>query len=106
MSIRKQYGLYLAASFLVLAAQTPASAAALQPGEYACAGASGILIGMGFRLQANGSYTDLDRTTSGKVTYNGPNVSFVGGHLAGQVGSNIRGDSSFEMGSFNCSLNR
>ncbi len=104
MSIRKQNGIHLAAFFLVLAGLTPASAAGLQPGEYACAGSSGILIGLGFRLQANGTYTDLDGKTSGAVTYNGSSVTFVGGHLAGQVGRNVRGGTNFEIGSISCSV--
>jgi len=107
MSIRKQSGIYLAACFLGLAGLTPASAAGLQPGEYACAGSGGtILIGLGFRLQANGHYTDLDGKSSGTVTYNGSRVTFVGGHLAGQTGRNIRGGTNFEIGSISCSLNR
>lgn len=105
MSIRKQNGIYLAAVFLALAAVTPARAAGLQPGEYACAGSSGILIGLGFRLQADGTYTDLDGKRSGTVSYDGSSVTFVGGHLAGQVGRNIRG-ASFSIGSASCSLNR
>jgi hypothetical protein len=106
MSIQKQSGIYLASFFLGLAALTPASAAGLQPGEYACAGSGGtILIGLGFRLQANGSYTDLDGKNSGTVSYDGANVTFVGGHLAGQVGRNIRGGTNFEIGSISCSRN-
>src|SRR6185503_16852496 len=98
--------IYLAASFLFLAALTPAGAAGLQPGEYACAGSSGILIGLGFRLQANGRYTDLDGKNSGTVSYNGSGLTFVGGHLAGQTGRNVRGGTNFEIGMISCSLNR
>jgi hypothetical protein len=105
MSIRNQSATFLAVSFLGLAALTPASAAGLQPGEFACAGSSGILIGMGFKVQANGRYTDLDGKSAGTVSYSGSSVTFKGGHLAGQVGRNIRGGTSFEMGSFNCSHN-
>ena len=107
MSIRKQNGIYLAAFFLILTALGPASAAGLQPGEYACAGSGGrILIGLGFRLQANGTYTDLDGKSSGTVSHNGSNLTFVGGHLAGQVGRNVRGGTNFEIGSVSCSLSR
>jgi hypothetical protein len=107
MSIRKPNSIYLAAFFLVLTALTPASAAGLQPGEYACAGSGGrILIGLGFRLQANGTYTDLDGKTSGTVSYNGSDLTFVGGHLAGQAGRNVRGGTNFEIGFISCSLSR
>jgi hypothetical protein len=77
--------------------------ARLTPGEYACSGSSGILIGLGFRLKADGTYTDLNGGSMGRVIYNGGSVSFMGGHLAGQVGRNIKGGTSFEMGSFACS---
>jgi hypothetical protein len=107
MSIRKQSGIFVAAFFLGLAALSSASAAGLQPGEYACAGSGGtLLIGLGFKLQANGRYTDLDGKSSGTVSYNGSNVTFVGGHLAGQSGRNIRGGTNFEIGYISCSLNR
>jgi hypothetical protein len=78
----------------------------MQPGEYACAGASGILIGLGFRLQPDGTYTDLDRKSRGRVAINGSTITFVGGHLAGQVGRNLRnGGRNFEIGMISCSRN-
>jgi len=84
----------------------PARAAELRPGEYACAGSGGrILIGLGFKLQADGTYTDLDGKSSGRVVYSGSNISFVGGHLAGQVGRNVRGGTNFEINMISCSLN-
>ena len=93
------------AAFLVGISVEIAGAAELQPGEYACAGSGGrILIGLGFKLLADGTYTDLDGKTSGRVVYQGSTVSFVGGHLAGQVGRNIRG-ANFEIGSISCSRN-
>jgi hypothetical protein len=83
----------------------PARAAGLQPGEYACAGSGGrILIGLGFKLLADGTYTDLDGKTSGRVVYDGPNVSFLGGHLDGQVGRNVRDGTNFEINTISCSL--
>jgi len=107
MSIRNQNKTYLAALLLGLAVVTPAGAAGLLPGEYACAGSGGtILIGLGFRLQGNGTYTDLDGKNSGTVSYSGANITFAGGHLAGQVGRNVRGGTNFEIGSISCSLNR
>jgi hypothetical protein len=95
-----------AAVILFVAAGIACSgAASLQPGEYACAGTSGILIGLGFKLKADGSYTDLDGKNSGRVVETGSNISFVGGHLAGQVGRNVRGGKNFEIGSISCSHN-
>ena len=106
MSIGNQNRICLAALFLVLASLTPASAAGLQAGEYACAGSGGtILIGLGFKLKADGTYTDLDGKNAGTVSYTGSNVTFVGGHLAGQVGRNVRGGTNFEIGTISCSRN-
>jgi hypothetical protein len=96
---------FLSAVFLAAACFQSGAAGGLQAGEYACAGSSGtILIGLGFKLRADGTYTDLDGRTSGKVTYSGSNVTFVGGHLAGQVGHNITGGTSFQIGGIGCSL--
>ena len=87
-------------------ASSPASAAGLQPGEYACAGSGGtILIGLGFKLKADGSYTDLDGKESGRVVASGDGIAFVGGHLAGQKGRNVRGGTNFEIGVISCSRN-
>lgn len=91
--------------FLASAGLGSARAAQLNPGEYACAGSGGrILIGLGFRLRADGTYTDLDGKTSGRVVYHGSSVAFVGGHLAGQAGRNVRG-TGFEIDSSSCSRN-
>jgi hypothetical protein len=76
---------------LLAFATGPASAADLRAGEYACAGSSGILIGLGFLLNSDGSYTDLDRKNSGRVAFEGSSVKFIGGHLNGYVGNNVRG---------------
>ena len=100
----RRIGLAAAALVFVLASG-PASAAGLQPGEYACAGSGRILIGLGFKLDANGSYTDLDGKNAGRVVESGGNISFVGGHLAGQVGRNVRGGTNFEIGAISCSRN-
>ncbi len=99
-------GLAAAAALVIMAGSGRAAAAGLQPGEYACAGSGGtILIGLGFRLRADGSYTDLDGKNAGRVVENGGNISFVGGHLAGQVGRNVRGGTNFEIGTISCSRN-
>jgi hypothetical protein len=90
-----------AMSFAYLA---PASAATLQPGEYACAGSSGILIGLGFKLKADSSYTDLDGGSPGRVVYEGSNIRFVGGHLDGQVGRGVS-STAFNIRSISCSHN-
>jgi hypothetical protein len=96
-----------AAAWLIVACVAcaiPAAAAGLKAGEYACAGSGGrILIGLGFKLNANGTYTDLDGKNSGKVAFEGSSVRFVGGHLDGQVGRNVRGDSNFEINMISCS---
>jgi hypothetical protein len=101
-------------TFLAIAALTaafsgtivPAGAAELQAGEYACAGSGGrILIGLGFKLRADGTYTDLGGKSPGRVVYNGSNITFVGGHLDGQVGRNVRGGTNFEINTISCSHN-
>jgi hypothetical protein len=98
----------LGAVGLLLAGISPAPAA-LAAGEYACSGSGGgILIGLGFRLNADDTYTDLDGKSRGRVTYSadGSTITFVGGHLGGQVGRNARnGGSTFEVGGIGCSRN-
>jgi hypothetical protein len=102
-TVTRGAGAWLVSALLLCGSLGTASAAQLQPGEYACSGSGGrILIGLGFKLMADGTYTDLDGTTSGRVVYEGSSVSFVGGHLAGQVGRNVRGR-NFEIGSISCS---
>lgn len=97
----------LTAIFLAVGGVQPAVAAGLEAGEYACAGSGGrILIGLGFKLRADGTYTDLAGKTPGSVVYSGSNVSFVGGPLAGQVGRNVRGGTNFEIGPISCSRTR
>jgi len=84
----------------------PAAAAGLQPGEYACAGSGGtILIGLGFKLKADGSYTDLDGKSAGRVVFEGNTLRFVGGHLDGETGRNVRGGKNFEIHTISCSHN-
>ncbi len=91
---------------LLAIAPTPSTAAGLRAGEYACAGSGGtILIGLGFLLNADGTYTDLDRKSSGRAVFEGNSVKFVGGHLNGYVGTNVRGGTNFEIHSISCSHN-
>jgi len=96
------------AAWLIVAllafATRPASAAGLRAGEYACAGSSGILIGLGFLLNSDGTYTDLDKTTSGRVAFEGSSVKFIGGHLNGYVGTGVSG-TSFQIHGIGCSHN-
>jgi hypothetical protein len=70
----------------------------LRLGEYACYGNSGrILIGLGFKVSANGHYTDLDGANAGTYSIHGDDVQFEGGHLGGQVGRNLN-SGSFTIG--------
>ena len=108
MSARKHRAiLCLVAIFLAAGVFRPAAAAELQPGEYACAGSGGrLLIGLGFRLIGDGTYTDLGGRNAGTVSYDGSNILFAGGHLAGQVGRNVRSGTNFEISGISCSLRR
>ena len=104
--LARRAAICLAGTFFVAAQIGPADAAGLRPGEYACAGSGGrILIGLGFKLKSDGSYTDLDGTTSGRVEFRGSTVIFIGGHLDGYVGTNVRGGTNFEIHSISCSHN-
>jgi len=80
------------------AAPAPASSAtggasAISTGEWACYGSGGsLLIGLGFRAEANGQYTDLDRRSRGSYSIQGSTITFKGGHLDGQTGSKFAGN--------------
>jgi hypothetical protein len=94
----------LLAALLFFAVAEPAGAA-LVPGEYACTGSGGrILIGLGFRLLPDGSYTDLDGRNRGRVTYgaDGSTVTFVGGHLDGQIGRGAGNGRTFRINAISC----
>ena len=94
----------IAALTVLCAGAHPSGAAELQAGEYACAGSGGrLLIGLGFKLRGDGTYTDLDGKSAGRVVYEGTNLRFVGGHLDGQVGRNVRGGTNFEINTISCS---
>ena len=65
----------------------------LYVGEYACYGTAGrLMAGMGFRLQADSSYTDIDGGRTGTYDYdtNESTISFHGGFLDGQKGTHVR----------------
>ena len=71
----------------------------LATGEYACYGSGGrLLIGLGFKVPANGTYTDLDRKSKGAYTIQSGVITFHGGHLDGQTGRNLHGN-EFVLGS-------
>jgi hypothetical protein len=70
----------------------------LKSGEYACFGSGGrILIGLGFKVQAGGRYTDLDGKNAGTYALNGDQVTFRGGHLDGQTGRHLK-ENKFRVG--------
>jgi len=58
----------------------------LPMGEWACyRGGRTVVIAYGFKLQAGGTYTDLDNKTRGTYQVSADSVTFRGGHLDGQV---------------------
>ncbi|MEO8027716.1 MAG: hypothetical protein ABI823_14635 [Bryobacteraceae bacterium] len=68
-------------------------AAEFHIGEWACYGTGGrLMAGMGFVLQANGTYLDLDKRGSGRWRKTAAGIAFQGGHLDGQVGRNLKGN--------------
>lgn len=70
----------------------------LKAGEYACFGSGGrILIGLGFKVQVGGRYTDLDGKSPGTYSVGGDQVTFRGGHLDGQIGRDLK-DNKFRVG--------
>ena len=74
----------------------------LKLGEYACYGSGGsILIGLGFKVLSGNRYTDLDGKEHGTFSISSDNVTFRGGHLDGQVGTNLK-DYKFNIHSASC----
>lgn len=72
---------------------TPAPAAQLHLGEWACYGTGGrLMAGMGFRLQPNGAYVDLDNKRAGRYTHNkaAATITFQAGFLDGQTGRDVK----------------
>jgi hypothetical protein len=71
----------------------PAGTGPLKPGEYACYGIGGtLLVGLGFKLAANGSYTDLEGRNPGRVSAGGGSVTFTGGTLGGRTARRLDGN--------------
>lgn len=80
---------------------------AITSGEWACHGAGGrALIGLGFRVNPDGTYTDLDGKGRGRyaVDASSGTLTFVGGHLGGQVGHTI-GQGRYNIGTTTCEPN-
>jgi hypothetical protein len=72
--------------------QNKGGASSLATGEWACYGSGGrVLIGLGFKVEGNGQYTDLDRKSRGTYTVQSGTITFTGGHLNGQPGRNYNG---------------
>jgi hypothetical protein len=94
-----------AAGFALLvccaAGSAPAQTSGLKTGEYACFSGGRVLIGLGFKVTVAGQYTDLDGKSRGRFTVNGSRVEFHGGHLDGQVGSNLN-KGTFQIGAIGC----
>lgn len=77
------------------------TAADLYMGEWACYGVgSRLMAGMGFVLERDGKYHDVDGERAGSYAYdaNSSTISFRGGFLAGQTGKNVRA-SGFQLSS-------
>lgn len=88
----------VAAALACTCLAAPAFAAnPLPAGEYSCVGSGGdVLIGLGFGLKADGTYTDLDSTTGGTWTIADGQIVFTGGHLDGYAGRDIK-DNGFTI---------
>ncbi len=56
------------------------------------------MAGMGFLLQQNGRYTDLDGERAGSSTYNvqKATIEFKSGFLGGQTGKNVK-ETGFQL---------
>lgn len=83
-----------------------AGGGSLTTGEWACYGSGGrALIGLGFKVQAGGTYTDLDNKSRGTYVFNGSTITFKGGHLNGQVARSV-GGGRFNIGTTTCEPTR
>jgi len=79
-----------------------AGGGSLTTGEWACYGSGGrALIGLGFKVQASGTYTDLDNKSRGTYVFSGSTITFKGGHLDGQVARSV-GGGRFNIGTTTC----
>lgn len=90
------------------AARGNGGSAAIATGEWACYGAGGrALIGLAFRVNGDGTYTDLDGKSRGTYALDAAagTLSFRGGHLDGQVG-HAMGGGRFNIGTTTCEPHR
>jgi hypothetical protein len=80
-------------------APPPTGASPLYMGEYACYGNGVLMAGMGFKLSANGRYTDVDNARGGTYAYNAGagTVTFRGGYLDGQTGRGVSNQGAFDL---------
>lgn len=72
---------------------SPAKVVKLPMGEWASYGTGGqLLIGLGFILKADGTYTNLEGKEGGKYVHDtaAATVTFKGGFLDGEVGTNVK----------------
>jgi hypothetical protein len=93
-----------AALVLACVSVSAARAAGLAAGEYSCMGSGGqILIGLGFKLDANGRYVSLDNSDPGQVVYDAgaATVTFKGGTLDGYVGTRVN-NNRFNIHTISC----
>ena len=77
-------------------------------GERECYGAGGrALIGLGFRVNPDGTYTDVDGKSRGRYAADAVSgtLTFTGGHLGGQVGRAM-GHGRYKIGTTTCEPNR
>jgi hypothetical protein len=83
-----------------------AGGGSLTTGTWACYGSGGrALMGLGFKVQAGGRYTDLDNKSRGTYVFTGSTITFKGGHLDGQVARSV-GGGRFNIGTTTCEPNR
>lgn len=74
-------------------------------GEYACYGTGGrMMTGMGFELDADGSYTDLDGERGGDWEHDkgAATITFSGGYLDGQRGTGVTAEGFAITGTVSC----
>jgi hypothetical protein len=94
-----------APSHPVAAAARATGPAELHIGEWACYGTGGRLLGgLAFTLRADGSYLDGDKKPSGRWVRDvaAGNITFRGGHLAGQSGSKLTAQSMTLSNTVSC----
>ncbi len=92
---------YEAGKNIAPAAVDPKAVSGLYLGQYASYGTGGTFLGgMGFTLLANKTYYDLDKKRGGTYVYDPQKatISFKGGFLSGQTGTNVK-NTGFQLSS-------